>query len=80
MRTCVCEKMWKSTNPKVEFVSQLQHLCPGQAVELFVLVVEVLLERRVVDLQDGHKTIVFIFLDTINNVFLFITHNRFRSP
>lgn len=49
----------KRTDPQVEFVSQLHHLGSGQAVQLFVLVVEVLLERRVVDLRDGHKTILF---------------------
>lgn len=59
----------KSTNPQVEFVSQLHHLCSSQAVELFMLIVEVLLERRVVDLPGGHKTILFISLihDTTTN-------------
>lgn len=42
-------------NPEVEFVSQLHHLSSGQAVELFMLVVEVLLERRVVDLRKGSQ-------------------------
>lgn len=59
----------KSTNPQVEFVSQLHYLCSSQAVELFMLVVEVLLEWRVVDLPDSHKAILFISLmhDTTTN-------------
>lgn len=46
------ERKVKSTNPQVEFVSQLHYLYSSQAVELFVLIVEVLLKRRVIDLQD----------------------------
>jgi hypothetical protein len=38
------------THPQVQLVSELRHLDGVQAVELFVLVVEVPLERRIVNL------------------------------
>ena len=50
MRACSGDAL---THPEVQLVSQLQHLGGGQAVELFVLVVEVPLEGRIVNLQKG---------------------------
>ena len=50
VRACLGEAL---THPQVQLVPQLQHLGGGQAVELFVLIVEVPLEGRIVNLQKG---------------------------